>query len=68
MKRKVFEVPPDLIVDFAQIIEDNELDNVIEGVTDDGDIEITVEFNPKQKEAIKELGEMIDDYHEEEED
>lgn len=67
MRTRNFEVPADLITEFAQIMEDHELDNVIEGVTEDGEIEISVDYEPAQKKVIEQIHEIIDRYHDENE-
>jgi len=68
MRTRNFEVPADLITEFAQIMEDHELDNVIEGVTEDGEIEISVDYEPAQKKIIEQIHEIIDRYHDENEE
>ncbi|HEY9049286.1 MAG TPA: hypothetical protein VIN08_25465 [Ohtaekwangia sp.] len=68
MRTRNFEVPADLITEFAQIMEDHELDNVIEGVTEDGEIEISVDYEPAQKKVIEQIHEIIDRYHDENEE
>ena len=67
MRTRNFEVPTDLITEFAQIMEDHELDNVIEGVTEDGEIEISVDYEPAQNKVIEQIHEIIDRYHDENE-
>ncbi|HEY9007330.1 MAG TPA: hypothetical protein VIM75_14415 [Ohtaekwangia sp.] len=65
MRTRNFEVPTDLITEFAQIMENHELDNVIEGVTEDGEIEISVDYEPAQKKVIEHIHEIIDRYNDE---
>lgn len=64
MRSIVFEVPVDLMVDFAQVIEQHELDNVIEGITVDDDIEIRVDYKASQRSVINKIHEMIDEFKE----
>ena len=64
MRSRTFEVPVDLMVEFAEIIDQHELDNVIEGATEDRDIEISVDYEPSQKHIINKLHELIDEFNE----
>lgn len=64
MRSRTFEVPVDLMVDFAQIIDQYELDNVIEGVTEDNDIEVRVDFQPNQRNVISKIVDLIDEFKE----
>ena len=38
MKSRTFEVPVDIMGQFAEIMNENEFDNTIEGTNEDGDI------------------------------
>jgi len=68
MRERNFEVPVDLMAEFAAIMEEHELDNVIEGVTGDGDIEIRVDYEPEQKAIINKIHDMVDKYNEDREE
>jgi hypothetical protein len=63
MKTVVFEVPKKLIRDFAERMDDHELDNRIQGVFDGGDIEIAVHYETDQKDVINEIQDMIDEHN-----
>jgi len=68
MRERIFEVPVDLMTEFAEILDTQGMDNVIEGVTEDGDIEVRVDYEPEQKQAINKIHDMIDEYNENRED
>ena len=68
MKVRKFEVPVDLVEDFARVIGENELDNEIEGLSDDGDIIIAVHYEKNERSIVHELHDLVDDYNESEED
>jgi hypothetical protein len=68
MRERNFEVPVDLMIEFVKIMEEQEFDNVIEGVTEDGEILVRVDYEPEQKAVINKLHDLIDTYHENHED
>ncbi len=68
MKSRTFNVPEELIIEFAQVLEKYDLPNSIEGTTDDGEIVIEVDYEDKQRKFIHQLNDLIDDFNEEDED
>ena len=68
MRSRTFEVPLDAMGDFAQIVDDNELTNELNGVADNGDIIVNVDYEPEEKNAINELHELIDQHNDDRED
>jgi hypothetical protein len=64
MKNRIFNVPADSIVEFAEIIGDNEMEGVIIGVNDDDDIEISVGYEPEDSEAILDMIEYVENLQE----
>ncbi|MBS1634314.1 MAG: hypothetical protein JST26_00230 [Bacteroidetes bacterium] len=68
MKTKEFEVPSDLITEFAGALADHNLTNEINGVNEDGEILIEVSYNKNERAAVFELTELLDDYYEESEE
>lgn len=68
MRTRNFELPADLITEFAKLMEKHELDNVIEGVTEDGEIQISVDYEADEKKIIERIHDMIDRYHDDEEE
>lgn len=68
MRERTFEVPVDLMGEFAGILDEQGMDNVIEGVTEDGDIEVRVDYEPEQKQVINKIHDMIDEYNENRDD
>ena len=61
MKTRIFSIPAESIVEFAEIIGDNELEGVIIGITDDEEVEIAVDYQPENSEAILRMIEYVDD-------
>lgn len=59
MRTKVFEVPVDSIVEFAEILEENEFEGTIIGV-EDTELKIRVSYEREDREVILDLMEMID--------
>lgn len=61
MKSRIFYVPADAIIEFADIIGDNKLEGVILGVSDDNEIEISVDYEPEEdSEAILSMIEYVE--------
>ena len=61
MKSKIFEVPTELLADFSELLSENELVNEIQGSTEDDEIIIEVSYSAKQKAAIHELEDWLED-------
>jgi hypothetical protein len=68
MKSRTFNVPEELIIEFAQVLEKYDLPNSIEGTTEDGEVVIEVDYEEKQRKIIHQLNDLIDDFNEEDED
>jgi hypothetical protein len=68
MRTRNFEVPTDIMEEFATIIEQEGLNTTIDGVSGDGDIEVSVDYEVDQKPIINKIHDMIDRYNEELED
>jgi len=60
MKTRTFKVPAELMVDFAGIIEENGLDNTIQGTNEDDDIVVEIHYEPHGRDAVFELIELLD--------
>lgn len=60
MKTRSVEVPVDSIVEFAEILEENNLNNTIQGKNDDDEILIDVHYEPEERQAVFELMELLD--------
>jgi hypothetical protein len=58
--KKEYNVPVDSIIEFAEIIAENELDNEILGTTDDEELIIEVHFDKTQFNAVEELEELVE--------
>ena len=60
MRTKVFEVPVDSMVEFTEVLEENELEGIIIGTGEDSEIKISVEYEREDRNAIFDLMELID--------
>ena len=68
MRTKEFEVPTDIIIEFAEALAEHELTNEINGVTEEGDILIEVSYEKPDRANVFALTELLDDYYENEEE
>lgn len=68
MRKIEFEVPQDVIVDFAEEITDRNLKNTITGVLDDEKVVIEIEYDKDDTELVNQLEEIFDDLTEEDDD
>ena len=66
MKTRTFEVPVDQMLDFAGILDENNLNNSIQGTNDDDEIVIEVYYEPDDRDGVFELLELL--YPEDEDD
>jgi uncharacterized protein with von Willebrand factor type A (vWA) domain len=60
MKTRSFEVPTDMMPEFAEILQENELNNTIQGINDENDIMIDVDYEPDERDAVMELMLLLD--------
>jgi hypothetical protein len=67
MRTREFEVPTEVIAEFAEALDQHSLTNEINGVNDDGEILIEVSYEKNERESILELMELLDDHKEENE-
>ena len=58
--KKEYNVPLNSVIEFAEIIAENELDNEILGTTDDEELIIEVHFDKTQFNAVEELEELVE--------
>ena len=65
--RTEFTVPTDSIVEFSDILAENELTNEILGTTEDNEIIVQVEFNKSDFDAVEQLEELVGESQENEE-
>ncbi len=68
MRTKQFEIPTELIAEFAEVLSNNELNNSINGVNEEGEILITVAYEKDERETVFELSELVDDYKDQNEE
>lgn len=62
-----FNVPIDVMVEFAEILAEKELTNEILGTSDDGEIIIEVHFEKAEFDAVQELTDLVELDEDEEE-
>jgi hypothetical protein len=60
MKRKTFEIPIDNVIEFADLLTENELTNEITGTSDDAII-VEVRYEPDEREAVFNITEWYED-------
>lgn len=60
MRTKVFEVPVDSIVEFTEVLEENELEGTIIGTGEDSEIKVSVNYERENRDVILDLMEMLD--------
>ena len=68
MRTKVFNVAESTIVEFSEILEENELVGTITGVTEDSEIQISVNYERENRDVILDLMELVDGTNDEDED
>lgn len=68
MRTRELNVPSEIIVDFAKLLEKHEIINEIKGVTEDDEITVELQYEKEESEVVFELMELVDDYLEENED
>lgn len=61
-------VPQEVMLETAEIIENNELDASILGKTEDDLVSIGIDYTTNQRESIMEILERIEDFNDEEND
>ena len=68
MRTKVFSVTESAIVEFAEMLEENELVGTLTGVTEDSEIQISVNYERENRDVILDLMELVDGTNDEDED
>lgn len=72
MRTAQFEVPAEIMADFSEKLNELELQNSIEGKTEDGDILVEVYYSRDEAGAVDELEEylesLVDDLEDKEEE
>jgi len=68
MRTKVFSVTGSAIVEFAELLEESELEGTITGVTEDSEIQISVNYERENRDVILDLMELVDGTNDEDED
>lgn len=61
MRKKVFEVPVDSIVEFVEMLEENELEGSIVGTGEDSEIKATVSYERENRDIILDLMELVNE-------
>ncbi len=68
MRTKVFNVSEGVIVEFSEMLEENDLVGTITGVTEDSEIQISVDYERENRDVILDLMELVDGTGEEDEE
>lgn len=68
MRRKEFEVPTEVMAEFADALQEHGLNNSLQCSNEDGEIVVQIEYDTDDREAVLLLSEMIDDYRKEKEE
>jgi hypothetical protein len=63
-----FTVPEDLIMEFAEILSENELTNEIIGTTEDDELIIEVHFEKAEFNTVQKLADLIESNDDDEND
>ena len=61
MRKKVFEVPVDSIVEFVEMLEENELEGSIVGTGEDSEIKVAVSYERENRDIILDLMELVNE-------
>jgi hypothetical protein len=61
MKTREFYVPLDSMVEFAEMLDEKEISNIIIGVSEDDEIIITVSYDKSEREAILDLEDLLEE-------
>lgn len=67
MNTKELIVPKEIIEEFSDLIAEHEIENSIQGSTEDGEIIVEVQYEKEERQGVYALMELIDDYNEEDE-
>jgi hypothetical protein len=66
MRTKQFNVSEESIVEFSEMLEENNLTGTITGVNEDSEVLIDVEYDRDKREVILDLMELLEDSDDEE--
>lgn len=65
MRNREFEVHKDFVVRFAELLEENDLDNTIIDAGEDDCIIVQVEFDREDREIIQDISDELNEWEEE---
>lgn len=63
-----FNVPTNSIIEFSEILAENELENEIIGTTDDNELIVEVRFEKSEFDAVEQLEHLVESTNDEEEE
>ena len=66
--KKEYNVPLSSIIEFAEIIAENELDNEILGTTDNNELIVEVLFEKSEFDAVAQLEELVESEQDDDDD
>ena len=58
--KSIFNVPADLVMEFAEGLVEHELTNEIIGTTTDNELVVEVEYSREERDAVNELMDLVD--------
>lgn len=69
MRNRKFNVPADLMIQFAGVMTDNDLNNtIVDYDLDEDEITVEVDYEADQKKLMHDIQDKIDEYNEQNED
>jgi hypothetical protein len=66
MKNRKFEIPAELLAEFAEMLSERGIENQLDGTTEDNDVIVSIFYDPSEREAVLELMEWYEENVEEE--
>ncbi len=68
MRNTTFYVPEEAIQEVVQFIDDNDISNSIEGMTEDGELILEISYEREESAIIEELHAILENYEEEDDE
>lgn len=68
MRKAEFEVPSEVMAEFATEMAERDLDNKVVGTTEDGEILVEILYEKEETKVVDELEEILDNLREQMED
>ena len=68
MRTREFEVPRDIVGDFFSQADEADLDIEMQQVNEDGELVVEIKYEDRERNAVMNLIEMVDDYYSDQSD